>query len=110
MELPPFVRAAGTGTHLDVYVQPGAARGGLVGLHGESLKLKVQAPAQDDKANRAVLELLATVLDLPRDRLEIVSGHKSRRKRILLSEMSPAVVVGALRSVGSDQSGNISRS
>lgn len=96
MELPPYLQTAGAGTHLDVFVQPRAARTGIAGIHGAALKLKVRAPAQDDKANRAVLELLAQKLGLPVRSLEIVSGHRSRNKRILVPEVTPAQVASRL--------------
>ena len=96
IELQPYLHATGAGTHLDVFVQPRAARVGIAGVHGRALKLKVRAPAQDDKANRAVLEWLAQALGVPVRSLEIVSGHKSRSKRILVSELAPAVVAERL--------------
>ena len=96
MELPPYLQATGAGTLLDVFVQPRAGRSGIAGIHGAALKVKVRAPAQDDKANRAVVELLAQELGLPMRGLEIVSGHKSRNKRILLAAVPPADVASRL--------------
>lgn len=95
-EPPTYLHATGGGTYLDVFVQPRAARSGIAGVHGRALKLKVRAPAQDDKANRAVLELLAEILGVPVRNLEIVSGHKSRSKRILLLDATPATVAERL--------------
>jgi len=49
--------------------------------HGE-LRLQVHAPAADGKANEACIDFLARLLRVPRSRIEIVMGDKSRRKLI----------------------------
>jgi len=96
MGLPPYVHPAPEGTRLDIFVQPRAAREGLAGIHGDALKLKVRAPAQDDKANQAVLALLAALLDVPVSRLTISSGRTSRSKRVLIAEADPGGVAARL--------------
>ncbi len=65
-----------------VRVQPNARRNEIMGLWNGSLKIKVAAPAQDLRANRELLELLADVLHLPLQRLVIVRGDRSREKTI----------------------------
>ena len=102
MSLPSYIRPTDEGSHLDVFVQPRAARDGVVGLHGAALKLKVQAPAQDDKANRAVVALAAAALGIPKNRVEIVAGHRSRHKTLLLSGVRPEDAATMLeRAIGS---------
>ena len=70
------------GVVLTVYVQPGAARAGVVGRYGDALKLKVAAPPERGKANAAVAKLLAAELGVRAADVEIVSGHGGRRKRV----------------------------
>lgn len=48
------------------------------------LTVKVRAPAEDGRANEAVIELLSDVLGLPRSRLEITRGHTGRHKTVVL--------------------------
>lgn len=96
MDLPPFVRAAEDGTTLDAFVQPGARRATIGGLHGEALKIKVTAPASDGAANRAVEQALAAVLDVPPSRVRVERGHGSRRKRIGIAGVPPENVAAAL--------------
>lgn len=69
-----------------VRVKPGSRKGPLVevGSDGE-LRVYVREPAVDGKANDAVVQLLAAYLELPRSRLELVSGAKSRLKRFRVS-------------------------
>jgi uncharacterized protein YggU (UPF0235/DUF167 family) len=69
-----------------VRVKPGSRKGPLVevGSNGE-LTIYVQERAVDGKANDAVIRLLAAHLQLPRSRVELVSGTTSRLKRFRVS-------------------------
>jgi uncharacterized protein (TIGR00251 family) len=69
-----------------VRVKPGSRKGPLVetGSNGE-LTIYVREPAVDGKANDAVVGLLAAHLQLPRSRVELVSGATSRQKRFRVS-------------------------
>lgn len=65
-------------------MQPGAARSAFAGKHGERIKVRIAAPAVDDKANAALIEFLAAHYGVPRRSVRIVSGLKSRRKRVAI--------------------------
>lgn len=80
------------GTYLVVHLRPGARRSGVAGVHGGALKIAVADPPLDGRANRAMLGLLAGLFGVGKDRLELVTGHSSRRKRILIREASLAEV------------------
>jgi uncharacterized protein YggU (UPF0235/DUF167 family) len=69
-----------------VRVKPGSRKGPLVelGSAGE-LTIYVREPAVDGNANDAVVRLLAAHLQLPRSRVELVSGARSRVKRFRIS-------------------------
>ena len=76
-------------TRLKLRVSPGARRPGIGGRHGDAWKVRVSEPPEDGRANEAVLRLLAATLDVPRRRLEVVSGHASREKIVLLEGPAP---------------------
>jgi uncharacterized protein (TIGR00251 family) len=50
-----------------------------------ALRVSVTAPAQDGRANEALLELLARTWRLPRRDLSIVAGATSRNKTVLVA-------------------------
>jgi uncharacterized protein len=83
---------------LDVRVQPRASRTELAGLHGDRLKVRLQAPPVDGRANAALLEFLADLCDLPKSRLTLDAGQTGRDKRVRLHGLveSPAALHGAL--------------
>jgi uncharacterized protein len=63
-------------------VQPGAARSEFAGKHGERLKVRLAARAVDGKANQALIDFLASHYGVPKRSVRIVSGFKSRQKRV----------------------------
>jgi len=67
---------------LELHVQPGAKRSEFAGTHGERIKVRIAAPAVDDKANAALVEFLAAYFRVPRRNVSILSGVKSRSKRV----------------------------
>lgn len=70
------------GTEIRVFCQPRAARSAVVGLHGGAVKVKVQAPALEGRANAALEALLAAVLGVPRASVHLTAGEHSRFKRV----------------------------
>jgi uncharacterized protein len=65
---------------LSLHVQPGAKRSEFAGTHGESLKLKLAAPAVEGKANAELIRFLAVQFGVPQRSVVIVRGETSREK------------------------------
>lgn len=63
-------------------MQPGASRSEFAGRHGERLKVRLAAPAAENKANEALVAFLAEHYGVPRRNVRIVSGMRSRQKRV----------------------------
>jgi uncharacterized protein (TIGR00251 family) len=73
---------------LRLRVVPNAKRSQVVGVHGDALKVKVQAPAVEGKANEALLEFLAEKLGVARRELELIAGEKSRDKTVRIANLA----------------------
>lgn len=84
-----LLRNAAAGTLLAVRALPGSRREGIVGLHGDALKVATQQPAEGGRANEAIRALLAQALSLPRRDVELRSGSSGRDKILLLRGLSP---------------------
>ena len=65
-----------------VRVQPRASKDEIAGEIGGALKVRLQAPAVEGRANEALIELLAQLLKTPKSAVRILSGDRSRTKRI----------------------------
>jgi len=67
---------------LAVRVQPRASKTEIAGVIDGALKVRLQAPALEDRANEALCEFLAHLLKTPKSAVRILSGHRSRSKRV----------------------------
>jgi uncharacterized protein (TIGR00251 family) len=65
-----------------VQVQPGAKKTEVVGVHGDALKLKLQAPPIEGRANEALVKFLAGELSAPKSAVTITHGHTNKRKLV----------------------------
>src|SRR5438874_2637933 len=94
---PAFHRWIGEDLELRVHAVPGAKRSEAAGLHGDSLKVKLQARAVEGAANSALIEFLASELQVPRGRCVLVGGDKAREKRVLVQHPPRARAEETLR-------------
>lgn len=82
------------GTLIDVWVVPGASRTTIAGWHDGALRVRVAAPPEGGEANRALLDLLRR---LTRARgVRLVRGATSRRKQVVVEEITPREAARAL--------------
>ncbi len=69
---------------LKIHVQPNAKMSAWAGTFGDSLKIRLNVPPTDGKANAALIQFLSDFLDLPKSAVGILSGQTSRQKRLLI--------------------------
>lgn len=74
---------------IDVRVQPRASRSEIAGTHGERLRIRLQAPPVDGRANAALVEFLAEIFDVPRAGVTIEHGLSGRDKRVRIRKAGP---------------------
>lgn len=85
-----MIRDHAEGCVLAVRAQPGAKRRGFLGTHGDALKLAVQAPADQGKANEALIDLIAELLAVRRQQVALLTGPANRSKSFLVRGVSAA--------------------
>jgi hypothetical protein len=79
------IAASPGGVTFYVQVQPRASRDAIAGEHVDALKIRLTAPPLDERANDALVQLLAKRLNVPRAAVRIVAGEKNRRKRVVVT-------------------------
>lgn len=89
-----MLRQTAEGVTLAIRAQPGAKKSAISGIYGEGataqLKIAVQAPPIEGRANQALITFLANVFALPKSRVELRGGELSRSKVFLLKGVSEA--------------------
>lgn len=87
-----MLRAVESGVTVAVRAQPGAKKTAIAGIYGEGtnaqLKIAVQAPPVEGRANEALIEFLAETFGLPKSAVTLVAGGLSRSKVFLLRGIS----------------------
>ena len=79
-------------------VVPRAGRTSVAGTRGDALLIRLAAPPVEGAANDALLRFLATLFACPLRSVTILSGEKSRDKRVGIAT-DPATVAAKLQSV-----------
>jgi uncharacterized protein (TIGR00251 family) len=87
--------AAGT-VSFPVRVQPRASKDEVAGVINGALKIRLQAPAVENRANEALVEFLAHLLKTPKSAVRILAGDRSRAKRIEIRGVTKQQVLGLL--------------
>jgi uncharacterized protein (TIGR00251 family) len=87
-----MLRETAEGVTLAVRAQPGAKKTAITGVYGQGataqLKIAVQAPPIEGRANEALIAFLADLISVPRNRVALISGELSRGKVFLLQNIS----------------------
>lgn len=82
-------RRDGADLVIEVRVQPRASRSELAGPFGDRLRVRLQAPPVDGRANAALVEFLAQAFGVPRGRVTIEHGLSGRDKRVRIRGAGP---------------------
>lgn len=70
---------------VSVRVSPRSSRDAIEGEHAGALKVRLTAPALEDRANESLRRVLAARLKVPIAAVRIVAGEKNRAKRVAIA-------------------------
>lgn len=71
---------------IHVYVQPGAKHSEIAGFHDQALKIRLNAPPIEGRANDALLKFIAQLFEVPKRQVLLKRGDKSRHKTLIVSD------------------------
>jgi uncharacterized protein (TIGR00251 family) len=80
------------GAVLRIRVVPRAGNTAVAGTRDNALLIRLAAPPVDGAANAALIEFLARALDIPKRNLALISGEKSRTKRVKVTGVTATVI------------------
>ena len=84
------------GVTLSVRVVPRSSREGVAGFEGGVVRVRLNAPPVEGRANAALLKFLAKALGVSRAQLTLVSGETGRNKIVRIAGMTRAEAFEAL--------------
>jgi len=73
------------GLTIYLYVQPGAKKTEIMGVHDRELKIRFNIPPIEGRANKALLKYIAQAFNVPIRQVTLKRGTKSRHKIILIT-------------------------
>jgi uncharacterized protein len=82
-KLPPTVQLESC--VINVRVVPRSSKVSIEALGNDQYKIKLTSPPVDGEANEQLVRVLAAKLSIPSNKIEIISGAKSRLKRVRIS-------------------------
>jgi uncharacterized protein (TIGR00251 family) len=95
--MPIWLKQTPTGIALNLHCQPGAKLTKVVGLHDGCLKISLQAPALENKANEMLLAWLSKQLRVPQKQIQLLQGQNSRIKLVeIWGLITPEQIIAAL--------------
>ena len=83
-----WIRETTKGVLLPVRAVPRASKNEIQGVHGDALKVRLQAPPVEGKANQALIRFLSEALDISRSQISIAAGETGRNKAVLITGIS----------------------
>jgi uncharacterized protein (TIGR00251 family) len=91
-----WLHSTNDGCTVTVKVTPRASKSEIVGADPEWLRVRLQAPPVDGKANAELIALFAKRFGLPKRSVGILTGDTSRLKRVKLHGVPAETVLSLL--------------
>ena len=79
------------------YVIPRSSKTEIIGIHNDLLKIKLKAPPVNNEANEELIRLFSNKLKIPRTNIEVISGHKQKRKVLKISNCPIKIINSLIR-------------
>jgi uncharacterized protein len=86
-------------TRIGLKVQPNAGCNKIMAFNNGVFKVKIAAPPDKGKANKAIIEYLSDILDLPKNHVLIERGETSHNKLISIIGLNQESVLKILNSL-----------
>jgi uncharacterized protein (TIGR00251 family) len=85
------------GVIISLHVQPNAPKSCIIGEYNGALKIKIKALPVDGKANTEIINFFSNLLAIPKSKIEILKGGKSKLKKVLILGLTAAQIKSKLR-------------
>ena len=93
-----MITAVAGGVELQIKVIPRAGRTALAGTRDGALLIRLAAAPVDGAANEALIDVIADALSVPKRNVTIISGERSKQKRVRITGVTAQQATIALTS------------
>ncbi len=93
---PISIRETAAGAVFRIRVVPRASRNEVAGIQGDALKLRLNAPPVEGKANDECIRFIAEILGVKKAQVTIIAGHTARTKTIAVEGIKAGAVTAIL--------------
>lgn len=105
-----FYTVKKTSILLSVRLTPKASKNSVAGTYQDAngsrfLKITVTAPAEDNKANTALITFLANKLKIAKSNFSIIQGHTHRNKIVQIDTSTPDILLAQICQIANKESG-----
>lgn len=70
---------------VNIKVEPRSSKSGIAGYYGDGLKVKLNSPPVEGKANNELIDILSREFKISKKNIEIIRGEKSKNKVVRLN-------------------------
>lgn len=88
--------ADGPSATVSVRVVPRSSKEGVAGFEGGVVRIRLNAPPVEGKANEALVRFLAKAVGVPKNRIALVTGEKGRNKIVRVVGITREALMAAL--------------
>jgi uncharacterized protein (TIGR00251 family) len=83
--------------YIDIRVIPRASKAGIAGTRDGALLVRLNSPPVEGAANAELIDVIATALRVPKKNITIVSGERSKLKRVSVTGITSEDAAAALQ-------------
>ena len=87
-----YFKINGNDLLLSIKLVPRSKKLGVLGVLGDALKIGVNSPPVDNKANEDLIDYLSKLLKIPKSKISIIKGLTSKNKTILIRQADPSLI------------------
>ena len=91
-----FLNETENGVILSLKLVPNSSFSKVVDYTDEYVRVKISSPPIENKANKELISFCSKLLDVNKSKLEIVSGEKSKLKKVLIKDTKLDVITQKL--------------
>ena len=91
-----WIKELSEGLLISINVQPRSSKTEIIGMHQNSLKIKLTSPPVEGAANSLLIKFISKELGIAKSKIVLKSGEKSRQKKLIIKGCSKEEIIQKL--------------